>query len=196
MQENRKQEAKEEIKLPKYNVTNLDPKNLIKKDEKIESLYMKRFEELNTEDLKKLTLCKAKVEHLRSERYDRFGHKISFERDVLSIKICNGLIVNRTLNELELNLIKTIVPELVSAKAECVIPVKFITFVNKNGMQGYRYNAYVCPGVYMKAFFKSQELTSICVANLQSQNKIYFYELTEEKLNVLENNVLDEKDEF
>ena len=63
-------------------------------------------------------------------------------------------------------------------------------------MQGYRYNAYVCPGVYMKAFFKSQELTSICVANLQSQNKIYFYELTEEKINVLENNVLDEKDEF
>lgn len=191
-----KEVKQEEIKMPRYNALDLDPKKLIKKDEKIEALYAKRFEELSEEELKKLTLCKAKVEHISNERFDRFGHKVSYERDVLSIKICTGLILTRTLSDLEMNLIKTITPELIGAKAEYVIPVKFITFVNKNGVQGYRYNAYVCPGVYMKAFFRSQELTSMCVANLRSDKKIYFYEMSETQLNLVENNGMEEEDNF
>lgn len=183
-----------EMKMPKYNVKSLDPKTLIKKDESIEKLYAKRFEDLTEEELKKLTLCKAKVEHLVSERYDRFGHKTVYERDVLSIKLCMNLVLTRNLSELEMNIVKALAPELIGAKAECVIPVKLITFMNKNGQQGYRYNAYVCPGVYMKAFLKSQELTQMCISNLTSSKKVNFYEISERELNVVENNDFEEDD--
>lgn len=179
--------VKEGIKMPNYSAMNLDPNSLIKSNELKARIMATSFNELKENELKELLLCKAKVEHIVNERYDRRGKKQVSERDVLSIKICKGLILNRTVDDLELSLIKTLCPELISKKAELVIPVKMITFIDKNGRRGFRYIAYVCAGVFFKGFFITKQLTSILVSNAQSEekDKIYFYEVEQSVINEL-----------
>lgn len=192
---NLKVEVKEEIKMPDYKAVTLNVDSLIKKDDVVAKLMAVSFEELSVSELKQLLLCKAKVEHIVNERYDRRGKKLVSERDVLSIKICKGLIINRSVDELEMNLIKTLAPELIGKKSELSVPVKMITYIDKNGRRGFRYIAYICPGVYFKGFFLSKQLTSILVSNLQSENKIRFYEVDQNALNLLAESQDEEVDD-
>lgn len=145
----------EEKKVIKLKELNLDRNQLVEKNPDLAKIQLKSFNEMTSEELSQLHLCKAKV--VRIERSDRYTNKKSITYKAMMILV-DGIIFEKYLSEEEILTIQNFNPELITeGKSQVFVPVKLITSISKSGNRVFRYVACLSPDVYMGVARKSRE---------------------------------------
>ena len=127
----------------KLNLKGQNASSLIKSDDVLKGICLKRFSDLTDEEYELLPQCKCKV----TKEVNNYG-----TRYVANLELCKGVIVKKTLRDDELTSIKLNNPGMITnASAEVEVPVKFTCFASKNdpNVIRFKYSAIVSPNVYM-----------------------------------------------
>lgn len=196
-----KNELKEE-KIISLRKINLDREQLLIHDSKLADLMQKPFDEMSEEELRKLCLCKAKV--VKNTTRDRFGTVSQYFQ--AQFILVNGVVFKKNLNDSEVLSISNFAPELITeGKSKVLIPVKLLSFVNKNGKRVFNYTACLCPGVYVgtsrknkadNGYIDDKTINNIIAYNLENKSRpetqIKFIDIEESRFERYKSSINDE----
>lgn len=181
---------------------NLDREQVLVHDNKLADLMLKAFDEMTDEELRKLCLCKAKV--VKNTVRDRYGNISQYFQ--AQFILVNGVIFKKTLSDSEVLSISNFAPELITdGKSKVLIPVKLLSFVNKNGKRVFNYTACLCPGVYVgtsrknkadNGYIDDKTINNIIAYNLENRSKpesqVKFIDIEEQRFERYKSSINDE----
>ncbi len=132
---------------------NLELPEIHKTDEKMLAATIKSFDLLTDEDINLLNKFTARV--TQAERTTGYGAAAKKEKYwLLEIKVADGVILSRSLSDLEVNLIKAynqdliIYPNSIDKRPKVKLISKCMTFIKPDGKRTYKVICEVCPKVF------------------------------------------------
>ncbi len=166
----------------KLNLKNQNVDSLVKNDDELKVVCLKRFMDLTEEEFDKLPQCKCKV----TKETNNYGNT----RYIASLELCKGVVVRKTLRDDEVSSIKLNNPTMITnASADVEVPVKFTCFASKNDPNKllFKYSAIISPNVYMgmsknsrsgdTGYLNDRTLNNIVASSIAFKTAINFIKL-------------------
>lgn len=199
----------DEKKVVNLKKINLNPEQLVIKNEDLAKICVKSFDSMTEEELNQLPLCKAKV--VPVERFDRKGKKNVYYKAMFML--CDGISKEKTLSEKEVLAIQNFNPDLITDGLSKVwIPVKLVSYMSKDGSKRlFNYTACLSPSVYMgttksvegkknndSGYLDTTTINNIIANNLQHKTnknrQVLFVDVPQELYESNKNAIMDYED--
>lgn len=189
----------------KLNLKSQNASILIKNDDTLKGICLKKFADLSEEEIELLPQCKCKV--------TRETNNYGTTRYIANLELCKGVVVKKNLREDELTSIKLNNPSMITnAIAEVLVPVKLTCFASKSDPDKilFKYSAIISPNVYMgmsknsrtgdTGYLNDRTINNIVASSIAFKNPIEFVKLETsdfEQLETMETKIAEmDFDEF
>ena len=179
----------------KLNLKSQNASILIKNDEVLKEICLKKFSDLSDEEFDLLRQCKCKV-----VKETRVFNNTSSTTYKACLELCKGVIVYKRLRDDEVTSILLNNPSLITnGQADVSVPVKLTCFESKNDptKMRYKYSAIISPNVYMgmskssssgdTGYLNDRTINNVVASSLAYKDDISFIKLESSDFDMLDN---------